>query len=1034
MDQTLNILHIEDNPADFLLVERHLRQHGLDVQCVRVDSMEGVTQALDIGTWNVILSDFSVQPLNYYDTLARIQVRIPELPVVLVCDSVNEEQVVEILKLGVYDFVPKDNLTRLIPAIERIVKESEQRIKRKTAETSLQEIEYRFRNLFNYSPIAIGVSRIDNGRLADLNDAWLQLFGFERDEVIGRTVSELNLYVRTDERSGLIQIIQDNGRVVNKPVKMRRKTGEIIDVLLSAELIALNEVIYFQAMMSDITEQKRMEGQLQINEERYRTLFVDSRDALMTLSPSTAHFLSANPATLDMFGVKDEAEFTAINPWMVSPEYQSDGQLSLEKAQEKIETALRDGYCFFEWQHKRICGDDFPAEVMLTRMEIMGELVVMASVRDLTLQKQASESFREMEQFSQQIIAHAEEGVIVYGTDLLYKVWNPYMERLCGISANDVIGKHPLELFPFLKDGGVMERLEKVLSGQSVTSVEFPFRSDFNGYVGWASDTSSALKNTQGEIVGVIAMVRDVTSRILTEETLRKMYVAVEQSPLAVVITDVVGDIEYVNPRFTLMNGYRSEEVMGLNTRVLKGDTPPDVYNNLWETLKNGSVWEGDFHNRRKDGSLFWEHDIISPINDESGTITHYMAIKEDVTERRNLEEQLRQSQKMEAVGQLAGGVAHDFNNVMQVIMGNAQLLEMRNRPHDADCHYLDEIINAVERGASLSRSLLVFSRKQHMEVSCFDLNALIRESWKLIRRLITEDIEVTADINDEELKVTGDAGLVQQILFNLVTNARDAISSQGHIHISTAATQIDEAFRRTQGVDAPAGCYVQFTVSDNGCGISDEIRAKIFEPFFTTKEVSKGTGLGLAMIHGTVKQMEGFIVVDSQFRMGTAFNIYIPASAGNEDENGESNHQHPDMTGHHELLLLVEDEDAVRDSLSHILELYSYRVLLAANADEALSLVHKYGLEIRLAIMDIILPGMNGMELAARIRTICPDLPVLFLSGYSDDVLKSKGISSVYLHKPVHPVQLLQQVRNQLDHYENTKTKGANNVAYTAG
>jgi PAS domain S-box-containing protein len=519
-------------------------------------------------------------------------------------------------------------------------------------------------------------------------------------------------------------------------------------------------------------------------------------------------------------------------------------------------------------------------------------------------------------------------------------------------------------------------------------------------------------------------MVRDVTSRVLAEETLRKMYVAVEQSPLAVVITDVVGNIEYVNSRFTLMNGYSAEEVMGLNPRVLKGDTPPDVYNNLWETLKKGSVWEGDFRNRRKDGSLFWEHDIISPINDEFGTITHYMAIKEDITERRNLEEQLRQSQKMEAVGQLAGGVAHDFNNVMQVIMGNAQLQEMWNQAHGADCRYLEEIFRAVERGASLTRSLLVFSRKQHMEVSCFDLNALVRESQKLVRRLIAEDIEFSMNLQDQELRIKGDAGLVQQILFNLVTNARDAIGGQGHIHISTAAVNVDDAFRQTQGIVAPAGRYVQFTISDNGCGIRDDIKSKIFEPFFTTKEVGKGTGLGLAMIHGTVKQMDGFVVVDSQLGAGTAFNIYIPESDTDDNRKEGSNDQQQDMTGNNELLLLVEDEEAVRDSLSHILELFSYRVLLAANADETLALVNKHGLEIRLAILDIILPGMNGTELAARIRTNCPDLPVLFLSGYSDDVLKSKGINSVYLHKPVHPVQLLQQVRNLLDKYENTKTK----------
>jgi PAS domain S-box-containing protein len=242
MEQTLNILIIEDSPSDFLLVDRHLRQHGLNATCFRVDSPESLEQALNDGGWDIILSDFSVPNLNFHDSFACIQSRNPDLPIILVSGSVGEEQAVELLKLGVMDFVLKDNLSRLIPAIERSLRELEVRKAMLAAEEAMRESEYRFKSIFNSSPIAIGISLKDNGRLAEVNDAWLELFGFELDEVLGRSSAELNLYVRAEERKELIRIINEHGHIVNREVKLRRKTREVIDVLYSAELVELSGI------------------------------------------------------------------------------------------------------------------------------------------------------------------------------------------------------------------------------------------------------------------------------------------------------------------------------------------------------------------------------------------------------------------------------------------------------------------------------------------------------------------------------------------------------------------------------------------------------------------------------------------------------------------------------------------------------------------------------------------------------------------------------------------------------------------------
>lgn len=294
MEQTLKILIIEDSPADFLLIESHLMQHGLDAACFRVDSAESLDHALDDCGWNLILSDFSVPGLNFYDSFARIQFLTPDLPVILVSGSVGEEQAVELLNLGVWDFVLKDNLTRLVPSIERSIREMEGKKARRAAEESMRESEYRFRSIFNNSPIAICIGLKDDGRIVEVNDALLQLFGFERDEVIGRTSTGLNLYVRAEERKELIGIINERGHIVNREVKMRRKTGEVIDVLYSAELIELTGKSYLQVMMSDVTELKLAEEALleKLDElMRFHRLTVDRELTMIELKKEVNELL-----------------------------------------------------------------------------------------------------------------------------------------------------------------------------------------------------------------------------------------------------------------------------------------------------------------------------------------------------------------------------------------------------------------------------------------------------------------------------------------------------------------------------------------------------------------------------------------------------------------------------------------------------------------------------------------------------------------------------------------------------------------------
>jgi PAS domain S-box-containing protein len=394
MEKSLNILVIEDSAADFLLVERHLRQQGFKANCSRVDCMEGLRNALDSSDWNVVLSDYSVPKLNFIDGFTCINSRTPVLPVILVSGSVGEEQAVELLKMGVWDFVLKDNLTRLAPAIEHSLRESDARNARLAAEESMRESEYRFRSIFNNSPIAIGVGRIDDGRLVEVNDAWLQLSGFERDEVIGRTATELNLYCRGEERNELIRIINERGHIVNREVRIRRKTGDIILVQYSAELVRLGEESFLQVMMSDITEQNFMETELRESEERHRTILQTAMDGFW-LMDMQGHILEVNEALCRMSGYLVQ-ELMAIS---ISDLEAAETAADVARHFEKI---IEQGEDRFETRIRRKDGSIFDVEVSAQYRPIEGGRII-AFLRDITARKQAEQDLQkknaEIEQF-----------------------------------------------------------------------------------------------------------------------------------------------------------------------------------------------------------------------------------------------------------------------------------------------------------------------------------------------------------------------------------------------------------------------------------------------------------------------------------------------------------------------------------------------------------------------------------------------------------------------------------------------------------
>lgn len=377
-----------------------------------------------------------------------------------------------------------------------------------------------------------------------------------------------------------------------------------------------------------------------------------------------------------------------------------------------------------------------------------------------------------------------------------------------------------------------------------------------------------------------LLLLQDVSAHKRAEGDLRKLFQGVEQSPVSVVITDVSGDIEYVNPKFTDVTGYTYPEVVGKNPRVLKsGDTAAEIYAVLWQTIAGGNVWRGEFHNKRKNGELFWELAAIAPVRDARGKITHYVAVKEDITERKATEERLRRAQRLELVGQLTGGIAHDFNNVLAIILGNLQLLQEKGSGDEEDRELIADALWSAERGAELIHRLLAFARRQRLHPKIADLNHIVREMTDLLRRTLGERIEINAELAADLWSTLIDRGQLENALLNLVVNARDAMPDGGTVTIATS-NEVLGSDPAQKNQEATPGDYVCVSVADTGTGMPADVLERIFEPFFTTKKFGRGNGLGLSMVYGFVHQSGGHVTVQSEIDLGTTVRLYLPEAA----------------------------------------------------------------------------------------------------------------------------------------------------------
>ena len=929
-----------------------------------------------------------------------------------------------------------------------------------------------FQLLFESSP-GLYLVLTPEFRIVAASDAYLRATMTYREQVIGRSVFEVFPDNPDDPAATGVQNLSESlRRVVNdgnadlmavQKYDIRRpesEGGQFEERYWTPFNFPVfgsdKEVVYIIHQVEDVTEiirlkmrqaeQERLNSELRVeNSEKsaeinlWRLEVAQRRQAELELSESKQR-LQASEERLRLMidGIKDHAIYTLDAKGMVTSWNEGAARIygyTTEKVigqhrslfftpadvasgvplSEIAEAAATGRFSEEGWRVRKDGSQFWVNGTMHALRDAAGELTGFVKVvRDLTERKR-------FEVLLSAVLDHVLDGVVGLNERGIIQSFNAAAEKQFGYKAMEVIGHNVKLLMPepyhsehdsylanyFHTGIGKVIGIGRQVMARRKDGSTFPV--DLG--------VSEFYLEGQRYFTGIL---RDITEQQKKDELLRLRDRAIQAVSQGILITDPNqpdNPIIYASPAFERLTGYRVDELLGRNCRLLQGvKTDPEAIRKLREAIRAGQECSVEILNYRKDGTSFWNALVVTPVRDEQGRLIHFIGVQADVTERRILEEQVRQSQKMDAFGQLAGGVAHDFNNLLTIISGYSEIVLEMLASNDPMRTSVEAISEASERAAGLTRQLLSFGRKTVLESHVLDLNVVVKNAEKMLRRIIGEDVLLVAVLDPRISPVKVDPDLMGQVLMNLAVNARDAMPQGGKLTIETKNVELDEAYVNTH-IDVQAGRYVLLAVSDNGTGMTPEVKSRIFEPFFTTKGIGKGTGLGLSVVYGIVNQSNGRIGAYSEVGVGTTFKIYFPAVLETVTVPAAGSARQDDQG--HETVLLVEDEVGVREIASLALAAKGYTVLSAASGKEALQIVSQHAGDIDILVTDVVMPEMRGRQLAEVLQSRFPQMHLLYVSGYTDDAVIRHGILQeevAFQQKPYTPMTLLRKIRQVLD------------------
>ena len=863
------------------------------------------------------------------------------------------------------------------------------------------------------APVAVVVTDAE-GRIEHVNAAFTRITGYSLVEALGATPRILKSGAQDPEFYCAMWTTALSGTPWRGEVVNRRKDGTLYtqELVIAPVRDAEGRLAHLVGIGHDVTSARRLREALELTQ-----VAMDRSTDMVVWVDARGRFTYANESALRSLGYT-RYELLARSLWDVSRTVREEGWA------EAWETGRAAGSWKMEDEVCRKDGSTIPVEVAVTHIGSGTREIEFAILRDLTTRRRGEEALRESERLlreSQRLVRLGS-----YRFDVASGTWtsSTILDEILGIidpparrdTAYWLSIVHP-------GDRAAMARYfaEEVLGRRRSFDREYRIVRLGDGEERWVHGLGELVSDREGRLVEMIGTIQDIDDQKKSEHALRhseERYRAVVESARDCIFSLAPdGEIESLNPAFEVTTGWSREEWLG---RPFAPIVHPDDLGPAQDMLRRAAAGDRqppmECRALTKSGAyVLWE---VSVASSAAGGPGHILGIARDITERRRLEDQLQQAQKMEAVGALAGGVAHDFNNLLTAIMGYTQLLAVRARPGDPALRDVEEILKASTRAAMLTRQLLTFSRRELVQPRVLDLNALVADLGKMLRRLIGEDIEMVLAASARRPAVKADPGQLEQVILNLAVNARDAVPQGGRITIETSNVEIDADYAgETPGLRT--GPYVLLAVSDTGTGMDETTKARIFEPFFTTKEAGKGTGLGLFTVYGIVHQCGGAIRVHSDVGFGATFKIYLPCAEGPVDPARPADSLEDAPHGV-ETVLIVEDQDAVAAVMRGALESCGYRVLEARHALDAVRMFEERREPIHLLVTDVVLPMIAGPELVQKLRAPRPDLRVLYVSGYTERALSlhlgQGGPATGFLQKPFTPGTLVRKVRDLLD------------------
>jgi two-component system cell cycle sensor histidine kinase/response regulator CckA len=882
----------------------------------------------------------------------------------------------------------------------------------------LSPSEEHYRRLFEVIPIPIWVYDLRTLAFLQVNDACTERYGYSRDEFLSSTMK--SIWPPDDVPARLAELAENPTATRTQSVRRyQKKNGTILLFEVTSYPLVYESREARVVIANDVTERNRAVEELE-RQRAFLRQVIDINPNFVFAKDRAGRFTLVNQAVASLYGTtvedllgKTDADF-ASSPAEAEDFRKSDLEVMDSRREmcipEEKFTDPRGNVRWLEKVKRPIVGSDGRVD------HVLGVAV------DITDRKRFEDELKRSEERFRLVACATNDVVWDWSlvTDSVW--WNEGVLTLFGYdpaaaASDSSWWSYHVDPEQRLK---VIEGIQHAIEGGGPSwQDEYRFRRSDGSYAD-VIDRGFIIRDESGRAIRMIGALRDMTKQKHSEEALRaseeRYRLLFENNPQPMwVFDDESLAFLAVNKAACHHYGYTRDEFLGMTIRDIR--PPEDIPALARQIASESSEYQqsGVWRHRKKDGTVIEVEIASHPLVFENRGAQLILAL--DVTERRKLEAQARQSQKMEAVGQLAGGVAHDFNNLLTAILGYAELLAPRLRADPSGLEEVAEITKAGERAASLTRQLLAFSRRQVLEPKVLDLNASVRSVEKMLRRLIGEHIDLVATLDSSLAPVRADAGQIEQVILNLVVNARDAMPDGGKITIETANVEHDDAYAR-QHVTGQPGKYVMIAVTDTGIGMDAATQSRIFEPFFTTKAKDKGTGLGLSTVYGIVKQSGGYIWTYSEVARGTTFKVYLPRVEGVAEAIESPSPKIPAAraTG---TILLVEDDASLRKLALTILKGIGYTVLDAGTGADAIEITRKHTGTIDLVLTDVVMPEMSGPDLVSALRAARPGVPVLYMSGYTDDAIIRHNVLEpgvAFLQKPFTPASLARKLREVLD------------------